>query len=126
MFTVFAPTDRAFSVVDADDVDQLLTDKNMSRTLVLRHTIPGTLYSAGMRFYQLRDAMEKGSTITLHKSNGKATVHLYGALGVSITPCRRRGVVEIMLYALDGCEGQLHGPAVPASIPRKKPPVPTE
>jgi uncharacterized surface protein with fasciclin (FAS1) repeats len=71
VFTAFAPTDRSFSVVDSDDLDQLLTDKEMSRALVLRHTIPGTLYSTGMRFYQLRDSMEKGSTIALYKSNGK-------------------------------------------------------
>ena len=71
MYTVFAPTDRAFSVVDTADLNQLLKDKDMSRALVLRHTIPGTLYSSGMRFYQLRDSMEKGSTIALHKSNGK-------------------------------------------------------
>jgi uncharacterized surface protein with fasciclin (FAS1) repeats len=71
VFTVFAPTDRAFSVVDTDDLDQLLTDRDMSRALVQRHTIPGTHYSAGMRFYQLRDSMEKGSTIALYKTNGK-------------------------------------------------------
>ncbi|KDR22235.1 hypothetical protein L798_01841, partial [Zootermopsis nevadensis] len=71
VLTVFAPTDRAFSVVDSDDLDQLLTVKDMSRALVLRHTIPGTLYTAGMRFYQLRDSMEKGSTIALYKTNGK-------------------------------------------------------
>jgi uncharacterized surface protein with fasciclin (FAS1) repeats len=71
VYTVFAPTDRAFSVVDADDVNKLLTDRDMSRALVLRHAISGTLYSSGMRFYQLRDSLEKGSTIALHKSNGK-------------------------------------------------------
>jgi uncharacterized surface protein with fasciclin (FAS1) repeats len=71
VYTVFAPTDRAFSVVEADDLNELLTDRDMSRALVLRHTIPGTLYSSGMRFYQLRDSLEKGSTIALHKSNGK-------------------------------------------------------
>lgn len=70
---MFAPTDRAFSVVDTDDLKQLLTDKDMSRALVLRHTIPGTLYSSGMRFYQLRDSMEKGSAIALHKINGKTS-----------------------------------------------------
>jgi uncharacterized surface protein with fasciclin (FAS1) repeats len=71
VYTVFAPTDRAFSVVDSDDLNQLLTDKDMSRALVLRHTIPGTLYTSGMRFYQLRDSLEKGSSVALHKSNGK-------------------------------------------------------
>ena len=70
MYTVFAPTDRAFSVVDTEDLDGLLSDRDMSRALVLRHTITGTLYSAGMRFYQLRDSMEKGSAVTLHKTNG--------------------------------------------------------
>jgi len=58
-------------VVDTEELKQLLTDKDMSRALVLRHTIPGTLYSSGMRFYQLRDSMEKGSAIELHKINGK-------------------------------------------------------
>jgi uncharacterized surface protein with fasciclin (FAS1) repeats len=71
VYTVFAPTDRAFSVVDTEDLNKMLTDRDMSRALVLRHSIPGTLYSSGMRFYQLRDSLEKGSTIALHKSNGK-------------------------------------------------------
>jgi uncharacterized surface protein with fasciclin (FAS1) repeats len=79
---VFAPTDLAFTVVDTEDLNQLLTDKEMSRALVLRHTIPGTLYSSGMRFYQLRDSMEKGSTITLHKSNGKR-----GSLKTAVHRC---------------------------------------
>ncbi|KAJ9588447.1 hypothetical protein L9F63_018180, partial [Diploptera punctata] len=71
VYTLFAPTDRAFTVVDDEDLETLLTDRDMARALVLRHTTPGTLFSAGMRFYQLRDSMEKGSTITIHKTNGQ-------------------------------------------------------
>ncbi|XP_023722309.1 uncharacterized protein LOC111872525 isoform X2 [Cryptotermes secundus] len=96
VYTVFAPTDRAFSVVDTEDLNKLLTDGDMSRALVLRHAIPGTLYSSGMRFYQLRDSLEKGSSIALHKSNGQVKANSAGVATHNIPATN--GVI----HAIDG------------------------
>jgi uncharacterized surface protein with fasciclin (FAS1) repeats len=95
---MFAPTDRAFSVVDSDDLDKLLTEKEMARALVLRHTIPGALYTAGMRFYQLRDSMEKGSSIVLHKTNGKITKLVKGPSCNNWPSMRLRNDVRIVKF----------------------------
>lgn len=38
----------------------------------MRHITPGTLFSTGMRFYQVRDSLQAGNAITLQKvNNGK-------------------------------------------------------
>ncbi|PSN39826.1 hypothetical protein C0J52_19187, partial [Blattella germanica] len=48
VYTVFAPVDKAFSVVDSDDLERLLTDRDMARQVkantanVVTHNIPAT------------------------------------------------------------------------------------
>lgn len=48
----------------------MLTDKEAAHKLVMRHIMPGTLFSSGMRFYQVRDSLQAGSAITLQKLSG--------------------------------------------------------
>ncbi|KAL1123794.1 hypothetical protein AAG570_001565 [Ranatra chinensis] len=67
-YTVFAPTDEAFP---EGEVDRLLGQRGAARTLALRHISPGTLYSAGMLYYQLRDTMTSGKQISLFKEAGR-------------------------------------------------------
>lgn len=69
-YTVFAPTDAAFARLSAADLEQF-ADKAGAKALVARHVLPGTLYSAGMRYYQLRNSMEDSKPLTLQKSSGK-------------------------------------------------------
>lgn len=48
----------------------MVTDKEAAHKLVMRHITPGTLFSSGMRFYQVRDSLQSGSPITLQKTAG--------------------------------------------------------
>lgn len=69
-YTVFAPTDAAFANYSTDELNKLVTDKDQAEELVKKHVVPGTLFTAGMRFYQVKDAMAEGKTVTLQKSAG--------------------------------------------------------
>ena len=68
---MFAPTDRAFALIPAADQERLLSDPDMARALVLRHVTPGSLYTAGMQFYQVRESLEPEHSITISKNAGK-------------------------------------------------------
>lgn len=48
----------------------MVTNKEAAHKLVMRHLMPGTLFSSGMRFYQVRDSLQAGSAITLQKLTG--------------------------------------------------------
>ncbi|XP_055592018.1 nuclear receptor coactivator 6 isoform X2 [Uranotaenia lowii] len=74
-YTVFAPTDVAFSHLSTDELNKLVTDKEQAEELVKKHVVPGTLFTAGMRFYQVKDAMAEGKTVTLQKSGGKIKIN---------------------------------------------------
>lgn len=47
----------------------MVTDKDTAHKLVMRHITSGTLFSTGMRFYQVRDSLQAGNAITLQKVN---------------------------------------------------------
>lgn len=55
----------------------MVTDKEAAHKLVMRHITSGTLFSTGMRFYQVRDSLQAGNAITLQKvTNG--TLRFFG------------------------------------------------
>merc|ERR1712128_70132 len=47
-FTVFAPTNDAFAKVPKDALDALLADKEALTAVLLRHVVPGALFSKGV------------------------------------------------------------------------------
>lgn len=67
-YTLFAPLNRAFTHAD---FTRIISDTNESKSFVLRHLVPGALYSAGMKYYQVRDSLEDGQQVTLYKEAGK-------------------------------------------------------
>ncbi|XP_072937351.1 uncharacterized protein [Epargyreus clarus] len=73
-YTVFAPTDAAFARLPASE-RSALSERAAARALVARHVLPGTLYSAGMRYYQLRNSMEDAKPLTLQKNAGRIKVN---------------------------------------------------
>ncbi|XP_004929162.1 uncharacterized protein LOC101735700 [Bombyx mori] len=73
-YTVFAPTDAAFARLPPAELAQL-TERARAHELVARHVLPGTLYSAGMRYYQLRNSMEDAKPLTLQKNSGRIKVN---------------------------------------------------
>jgi len=65
---VFAPTDAAFSALSENELNKLLTDKDAANELVSKHITASTLFTAGMRFYQIRDSLTPGKPITVQKN----------------------------------------------------------
>lgn len=70
-FTVFAPTDRAFGSLSNEELTRTLSDRALARELIKKHIIAGTLYTNGMRYYQIKDSLEPNSQITLSKTLSK-------------------------------------------------------
>ena len=76
-YTVFAPTDAAFAHLSTEELTNLVTEKDQAEELVRKHVVPGTLFTAGMRFYQVKDVMAEGKTVTLQKTGGTSQKELY-------------------------------------------------
>lgn len=55
-----------------DELNHLVSDKDKAQRLVMKHMTSGTLFTAGMRFYQVRDSMVAGKPITIQKTNGNS------------------------------------------------------
>jgi uncharacterized surface protein with fasciclin (FAS1) repeats len=53
-FTVFAPTNEAFSKIPKDTLNGLLADKDALTKVLLRHVVPGTIFAAGITDKQER------------------------------------------------------------------------
>merc|ERR1712215_167611 len=49
-FTVFAPTNDAFAKVPAATLDSLLSDNGALTKVLLRHVVPGTVFSKGIKW----------------------------------------------------------------------------
>ena len=54
----------------------MVNDKETATKLVMKHITPGTLFSAGMRFYQVKDSLTGGKPITLQKTSGGKKIEL--------------------------------------------------
>ncbi|XP_023346423.1 transforming growth factor-beta-induced protein ig-h3 [Eurytemora carolleeae] len=55
-FTVFAPTNEAFAKIPQDTLNGLLADKDALTKVLLRHVVPGTLYSKGIYWAEHKTA----------------------------------------------------------------------
>lgn len=65
---MFAPIDRAFPELE---LDKLTGDRNLAKAFVLKHTLPGALYSAGMKYYQVRSTMDEARQVTVYNEAGE-------------------------------------------------------
>lgn len=74
-YTIFAPTDFAFSHLTPEELNTLVSDKDSAQQLVDRHIVPGTLFTSGMRFYQVKDTLAEDKSLTVQKSGGKVKVN---------------------------------------------------
>ena len=54
-FTIFAPTNDAFAKVPADALGSLLADKEALTAVLLRHVVPGSIFSVGLRWRFITD-----------------------------------------------------------------------
>ncbi|XP_044752365.1 uncharacterized protein LOC123312170 [Coccinella septempunctata] len=74
-FTLFAPTDKAFVGLSSEDLGRMISDKKLARELVLRHLIAGTLYTNGMRYFQIKESLQPDRQITINKQSGKLKIN---------------------------------------------------
>merc|ERR1712079_153650 len=81
-FTVFAPTNDAFAKVPKDALDGLLADKDALTKVLLRHVVPGTMFS-------------KGITWTTHNTAGGAEEDMVA------TQVFKAGVIKVV-SSVDG------------------------
>lgn len=93
---MFAPVDSAFAHLSSDDLNKLVTDKQSAQMLVMKHMTPGTLFTAGMRFYQVKDSMVSGKTITIQKNNGNAKVKVNEGNVVTANIPSTNGVIHAL------------------------------
>jgi len=61
-FTVFAPTNDAFAKVPAATLDSLLSDNGALTKVLLRHVVPGTVFSKGIYWNTHNTAGEEGGS----------------------------------------------------------------
>jgi uncharacterized surface protein with fasciclin (FAS1) repeats len=73
-FTIFAPTDSAFTDASTKNGAPIWTDEDgpeAAKAIISRHVIPTTLYTAGMRYYIQKDTLRPQSPVHIHKNGGK-------------------------------------------------------
>ncbi|XP_036143997.1 LOW QUALITY PROTEIN: uncharacterized protein LOC105835194 [Monomorium pharaonis] len=77
-FTVFAPTDSAFTDASTKNGAPIWTDEDgpeAAKAIISRHVIPTTLYTAGMRYYIQKDTLRPQSPVHIHKNGGRVRVN---------------------------------------------------
>ncbi|XP_026669404.1 ras guanine nucleotide exchange factor R isoform X2 [Ceratina calcarata] len=76
-FTVFAPTDSAFEAAAKDGAPVWTEDDGAeaAKTIISKHIIPSTLYTAGMRYYLQKDTLRPQSPVHVHKNGGRVRVN---------------------------------------------------
>merc|ERR1712240_446033 len=81
-FTVFAPTNDAFAKVPAAALDSLLADKEALTSVLLRHVVPGTVFSKGIKSGAYETAggdkistqVYRGGKVKVSSSSGSSSV----------------------------------------------------
>ncbi|WP_448583983.1 fasciclin domain-containing protein [Thermocrinis sp.] len=64
-FTVFAPTDEAFSKIPQKDLDALLKDKEALKKVLLYHVVEGKVYSNQLKEGDVKTVQGQSAKITL-------------------------------------------------------------
>ncbi|XP_015114826.1 uncharacterized protein LOC107039624 [Diachasma alloeum] len=77
-FTVFAPTDAAFTAATSNSGRPVWTEGDgpeIAKNIISRHIIPTTMYTAGMRFYHQKDTLRPQFTLRIQKNGGRVKVN---------------------------------------------------
>ncbi|OXU25312.1 hypothetical protein TSAR_013032 [Trichomalopsis sarcophagae] len=78
-FTVFAPTDAAFVEAATKNggtpIWQESDGPEAAKEIVLRHVIPTTLYTAGMRYYHQKETLRQQVPLQIQKTGGRIRVN---------------------------------------------------
>ena len=80
-FTVFAPTDAAFVEAATKNggtpIWQESDGPEAAKEIVLRHVIPTTMYTAGMRYYHQKETLRAQAPVQIQKTGGKSITCIY-------------------------------------------------
>ncbi|XP_034945398.1 uncharacterized protein [Chelonus insularis] len=77
-YTVFAPTDAAFTAFEVQNGRPVWIEadgQEVAKTIVARHIMPTTLFSAGMRYYHQKDTLQPHFTLRIQKNGGRIRVN---------------------------------------------------
>ena len=95
-FTIFAPTNEAFAKVPADALGSLLADKEALTAVLLRHVVPGAVFSKGLSWGRVGTAGgEEICTAVFRGGRVKVSSHSGGSKASAM-------VVEADLAATNG------------------------
>ncbi|XP_043671465.1 mucin-5AC isoform X1 [Vespula pensylvanica] len=98
-FTVFAPTDSAFTSAASKNGTPIWTEEDgpvAAKAVVSRHIIPTTLYTAGMRYYLQKDTLRVQSPVHIHKNGGRVRVNEVNVVTHNVP------ATNGVLHAIDG------------------------
>nr|XP_033335118.1 ras guanine nucleotide exchange factor R isoform X1 [Megalopta genalis] len=98
-FTIFAPTDSAFDAATSKDGGPIWTEEDgpeAAKTIITRHILPSTLYTAGMRYYLQKDTLRPQSPVHIHKNGGRVKVNEANVVTHNIP------ATNGVLHAIDG------------------------
>lgn len=91
-YTLFAPSDEAFKAVPAKTLAELSSNKELLKTVLSYHVVPGTLKSADIANRSVRTA--QGAEVALSKAGGFVTVE--DAMVVQADVPASNGVVHVI------------------------------
>ncbi len=91
-FTVFAPTDEAFSKVDRATLDKLGSDPDLLRRVLTYHVVGGKVMSADVKPGKVKSV--EGNEITITVRDGKVMVD--GATVVAVDVPASNGVIHVI------------------------------
>jgi uncharacterized surface protein with fasciclin (FAS1) repeats len=90
-FTVFAPTDEAFSKVPKADLDALLKDKKKLTAVLTYHVVPGKVMAADVKAGKVKTV--QGSELTVSTMGG---VKVDGANVIKTDIVADNGVIHVI------------------------------
>ncbi|XP_076644231.1 uncharacterized protein LOC143354216 [Halictus rubicundus] len=98
-FTIFAPTDSAFDAATSKEGGPIWTEEDgpeAAKTIITRHILPSTLYTAGMRYYLQKDTLRPQSPVHIHKNGGRVKVNEANVITHNVP------ATNGVLHAIDG------------------------
>ncbi|MGZ4688271.1 MAG: fasciclin domain-containing protein [Acidimicrobiia bacterium] len=92
-YTVFAPTNAAFSAIPADQLDAILADKAQLTKILTYHVLPGKVMAADLKPDQMVKTVE-GQDVDIKVTDGAATIN--GCKIVKTDVAASNGVIHVI------------------------------
>jgi len=122
--TVFAPTDAAFALMPAADLEALKSNKASMQKFILHHIVNALFLSSRIKGVKGPIPSGAGDSILLDGSDEAGTLKVDGATIVQADLKTASGLLQIVDHVLISGQGAVEPPAetaVPAAVPTAKP-----